>query len=375
MCSVQIKPVVCAVGEDYYIMIPTKCEALVKVRVGDTEYFNHSNGIRRSDTRMQRVFVPGYRLNEAGEYTVVFEKVIKRLDYSCLKEPAVSETFTFRPLTKTDGINIYHLSDCHGTYKPSVKAAQWFGDDLDLLVLNGDIASHSTSINDIMLSYKIAYDVTKGSIPVIISRGNHDLRGKYAEQLENLLPSDCGRSYYNVRLGSLWCSLVDCGEDKEDRHREYGGTAAYHSFRLDETEFLKKTVAHAACEYDAPGVEHKIIISHVPITKRNTEECRGERPFDIENDIYNEWCDILKTSVRPDFLLAGHFHQHSVWRAGGPADDRGVPFDVVIGGKPFGDGKGMIGAAITLNKDDIKVVFTDNNKKVYGEETVRRPEY
>lgn len=375
MRKVSIKPVVCAVGEDYCIMIPTNHEALVKVKVGDTEYFNHSNGIRRSDTRMQRIAVPGYKLNEAKAYTVTYESVIKRMDYSCLKDEPVVQEFSFKPVTKTDGINIYHLADCHGTYKPAVKAAQWFGDDLDILVLNGDIASHSTSINDIMLSYKIAYDVTKGEIPVIISRGNHDLRGKYAEQLESLLPSDNYKSYYNVRLGSLWCSLVDCGEDKEDSHREYGGTAAYHSFRLDETEFLKKTVTHASVEYKAPGVKHKIIISHVPFTKKNTEECKGERPFDIENEIYDEWCDIIKTSIQPDFLLAGHFHLYDVFKGGGPMDDRGVPFDIVIGGKPLDGGKGMIGAAITLNENDVSVTFTDHTGRVYGEKTVIPPKY
>lgn len=374
MRAYKLKPVVCAVGNSYQIMVPVGFEALVKVSVNGKEYFNHSNGIRRSDTRIHKIVVPASELNAAGKYTVICEKVIKRGDYSCSKEAPVSCEFSFRPIKKTTGINIYHLSDCHGIHKPAVAAASFFGKDLDLLILNGDIASHSCRIADVMLSYKIAYDVTKGSIPVIISRGNHDLRGKVAEKLESLLPSDRGLSYYNARVGNVWMSLVDTGEDKEDDHREYGGTAAYHAFRQDESEFLKATVAASKSEYAAKGVKYKFIISHVPFTKRNFEESKGECPFDIENDIYNEWADVIKTKIQPDFMLCGHYHRTEIFHPGDKNDDRNIPFDVIIGGYPVKP-NGMVGAAITLGEGSASVKFTNEKKEILGEETVVFPVY
>ncbi|MBO5269618.1 MAG: serine/threonine protein phosphatase, partial [Clostridia bacterium] len=79
--------------------------------------------------------------------------------------------------------------------------------------------------------HRIAAGVTKGRIPVVFARGNHDTRGKYAERLANHTPTDNGRSYYSVRLGKLWMLVLDCGEDKNDDHAEYGHTMCCHAFR------------------------------------------------------------------------------------------------------------------------------------------------
>lgn len=365
-------PVVCAVGADYHIMVPVKKKVLMSIVVGDKIYANHSNGIRRTDVPVQRFIVPQEVLNSAKKYTVVYEEMIKRMAYSCIKGETGELEYSFKPLEKSNNINIYHISDSHGLLKPSVDTASFFGKELDLLILNGDIASSSSKISDILLTYDIAYNVTKGEIPCVISRGNHDLRGKMAEKLDMLMPVQQGNSYYSVKLNNLWLLLLDSGEDKSDSHIEYSSTIACHQFREEETEFIKKIVDNAKQEYLSENVKYKIVVSHIPFYHNNTYECDGECPFNIETELYSHWCDILREKIKPHFYLAGHLHKVEVCEASGKYDDKGIDCPVIIGGKPIKDTakKAMVGAAITLSENCAQIRFTDSNKTVLSEEEI-----
>ncbi len=369
---IKYGPIVCAVGECYSIRIPVKKKVLMSVIVNGKEYFNHSNGIRRSDCIIQHFDIPVAELDFAKEYTVKYEEMILRLPYSCIKKEEQSETFKFKPISKTENINIYHIADTHGRETVAINAGKYFGRDLDLLILNGDISSSCDTVSEIMLSYKIAYGITKGEIPCIITRGNHDLRGKLSEKLEEMLPSDNGKSYYSARVGNMWFLILDCGEDKDDSHHEYSGTAAFHQMRIDETEFIKDIIKNAENEYSAENIKYKFIVSHVPFTWKNTDECRGECPFDIENEIYDEWTRLIREYIKPDFMICGHLHETEVWHAGDEHDHRNAPWDILIGSKIQKNTNGFIGAAVMVKTDEINVVFNDENKNVTGKETVNR---
>lgn len=365
-------PVVCAVGDNYHIMVPTKKKVLMSIVVGDKIYYNHSNGIRRSDVPVQRFIVPQKILDSVKKYTVIYEEMIMRMAYSCVKGETGEIEYSFKPLEKNNNINIYHISDCHGLLKPSVDAASFFGNDLDLLILNGDIASSSSKLSDIFLTYDIAYRVTKGEIPCIISRGNHDLRGKMAEKLDIMLPCHNGNSYYSVKLNNLWLLLLDCGEDKPDSHEEYSSTVACHQFREEETEFLEKIVDNAQREYSGKNIKYKIVVSHIPFSHNNTHECCGERPFNIETQLYTHWCDILREKVKPNFCLSGHLHKYELCPIGGKYDNKGLNIPIIIGGKPFDDkkNKSTAGAAITLSDNCADIRFTDSKKNVLLSEKI-----
>lgn len=354
-------PVVCAVGTDYQIMVPVKKKVLMSVTVGGKEYFNHCGGAKLSDTPVQRFTVPMAELNKAKSYTITYETVFERLAYSCVKSPKKSITYSFKPITKKTGINIYLASDCHGKGKEAVCAASFFGDDLDLLILNGDVSSSSETIPQIMLPYDIAYKVTKGEKPCIITRGNHDLRGKYAEQLTALMPNRNGTAYYTVNLGPMNFLVLDCGEDKPDDHEEYSGTAAFHQMRLCETEFIED-----CCKKFKPGkFNYRFVVVHAPF------QCAYWPPFNIENDIYTRWCEVISEKYKPNLLLGGHVHKTAVWHRGGEGYDRDLACDTVVGGRPINEPESnFIGTAITLNPGKAEIRFTDKRKNIIGSETV-----
>ena len=75
--------------------------------------------------------------------------------------------------------------------------------------------------------------------------------------------------------------MLDCGEDKNDGHPEYGGTVCFHNFRLAETKFLEK-VAESG-EHNADGIEYKLIICHNPFTYRHENEIFAIEPTVLQD--------------------------------------------------------------------------------------------
>lgn len=356
-------PTVCVVENYYIIAVPVKKKVLMHIEIGGKKFFNHSNGVIITDTCVQMFKVPSGWLNKYKEYMLVFKQIYSRLAYCVTSGPVHTLTYRFKPVEKTENINICHISDCHGQRYAPAESGKFFGRELDLLILNGDISGSSERMSQILLSYKIASDITNGEIPVIISRGNHDLRGNKAEYLEKLFPTSNGKSYFTASAGTMRFLVTDCGEDKRDDHPEYGGTAAYHGFRKEETDFLREAVVDNDC-----SVKYRFVISHIPFSIRNTENCKNEgNPFDIENDIYDEWCGLINEFFKPNFFFGGHFHQAEIIKKISDKNSRKICCDILLGGKPLGKNN-FISANVTVASDGCTVRFVDKSRKVIKEE-------
>ena len=352
-------PTVCAVGNEYQIIVPVRFNMLFSVRVGNKEYFNHSNGIRISSSKIQRVKVPMAELDREKKYTVVCRKMIQRKPYR--SKTAAKETcidYDFKSIEKTENINIYQIADAHGYIDETTKAAENFKKDIDLLILNGDIANASDTFDHVITCYKIASNITEGTVPCIISRGNHDLRGRYAEVLVDHMPNRHGNSYYTFRVGCIWGILVDCGEDKVDSHEEYGRTICCHQYRQDVSDYIREIIKSE--EYLDDSIKYRLVLSHVPFPYKQ------KAPFDIEPEIYTEWCNLLKDNIKPDLLLSGHLHIYAVSDFGSEFDTYGQPCPVIIGSELLKQNGKMIeytGVGVTLNKDFAEVDFTSDKGK------------
>ena len=362
-------PGVYAVGDEYQIIMPFSAEAIVKVEVGAQVFYDDMCGILRSSDLIHRVQIPMDALDAAGEYTVVYRKIIDRKAYFPEMEEEARVTFDFRPLPTDREIKIYHLSDTHNMVEEPVAASAYFGDETDLLILNGDIPNHAGKHEHLETVFKLASAVAKGNIPILCTRGNHDTRGRCAEDFLRYIPHKNGKTYYTVRLGKVWALILDCGEDKNDDHEEYGGTICFHPFRLAETEFIRDVVKNADQEYNAEGVEHRLVICHIPFTFSKLQD-----PFDIEKELYAEWSRMLRDEIKPELMICGHRHLVEVWDVGSKNDIYGQACPVIVGSRPIrhketGE-KEFIGCAITLAKDRAKVVFNHHSGEIKGEHEI-----
>ncbi len=360
-------PSVFAVGDEYQIFIPFIKPAVVWAEIGSNTYYDDSNGILCSNCHVHRIHVPMSVLDEAKEYTVYYRVMTDRKPYFPESEDVRSLTVSFRPVHK-DCVKIYLLSDAHNLEKEPIAAGRYFGDEIDLLILNGDIPNHSGDVQNFNSIYRIAAGITNGECPCVFARGNHDTRGIHAEEFGKYTPTWNGKTYYTFKVGSLWGMVLDCGEDKPDDHPEYGNTICFHHFRLQETEFIKQVIANNANEYNADNIKNKIVICHIPFTYIH------KPPFDIEQELYAQWACLLKEHIKPQLMLFGHNHCCRICPVGDEFDHLGQPCAAIIAGKPQKsqdcDEHLYSGAALTLYDDHADVVFNRSDAVILDTDTV-----
>lgn len=347
----RVAPAVFAVGNDYQILIPVKRSCLMWVKVGDETYYDACNGVLCTLCRVHRVQIPMQALDAAKSYTVCWKRVLKRKPYFTETAETQEKTFSFHPVPDV-GARAYHIADAHNLLKEPIRAAKAFG-NIDFLILNGDLLDYTSCPRKYDNIYKLCDALTGGEIPVVFARGNHDMRGKFAEKFTDFAPNDAGRTYYTFRLGSIWGVVLDCGEDKADDCAEYGNTIACHPFRVEETAFLRQVVAKG--EFDVPEIHTRLIISHIPFTQTDVP------PFDIEQQTYGEWTDLLRR-IEPHLMICGHTHVAQLRMPGCDADHLGQPCPVVIA-SGFDDKSYWTGCGFTFAKEKTQLVFTDSNGK------------
>lgn len=347
---IKTSPAVFAVGDRYQIMVEVQSPSLMSVRVGQQTYYDETNGIMNSLSPIHRVQVPMEVLDEAKTYTLCIRPLVERKPYFSTTEDMVEFSYEFHPVP-AENIRAYHISDAHNRIDEPVKAAQTFG-RIDLLILNGDVINHSGSPEKFSNIYEICAALTGGCVPVVFSRGNHDMRGNFAEKFADYTPNRQGNTYYTFKVGSIWGMLLDCGEDKPDDHPEYGFTVACHGFRERQTAYIRSVIENAEKEYAHPDVKTKLVIAHAPFTRRY------DPPFDIETDIYRQWTALLGEYIRPDLILSGHTHRHGIDHVGGEHDHLGQPCTVVIASEPREDR--FIGCGFVFEDAQIRAEFTDS---------------
>ena len=362
-------PAVFAVKTDYQIMVPVRSDLLFWVTVNGKNYYDHSNGILRSQVRMHRVNVPMDELDSAGEYAVHYRKIIDRKPYFPEAEPPESAVYPFYPVKSTGKIRMYHVADTHGCFDFPAKASTFFGENIDLFILNGDIPDHSGNVENFDLIFRLCEAATGGSHPCVFSRGNHDTRGFYAENIAEYTPTEQGKSYYSFRLGRIWGLVMDCGEDKADDCAEYGHTVCCHAFREGETEYLKRLIRCAKDEYLADGVEYRLVIVHNPFSHTIVP------PFDIEQPLFCEWLRLLGEHVKPQAMLSGHLHTTEISPIGGKLDNKGQVCPVIVGSRGVTDpdtrkNSDFVGCAFTLDGTSMTVSFTTAEHKVLQTQTL-----
>lgn len=363
-------PTVYAVADKYIIIVPVNEPCLMWVGIGENEYYDDSNGILRSGRLTHKMTVPMAELDAVRSYTVRWRKMIERKPYRSEVGEIEEYTSAFSPIDPDkERINIYNIADAHNRVDGPINAGKYFermGEELDLLLLNGDIPNHSGDVAYFEAIHRIAAGVTGGEIPVVFARGNHDTRGVCAELIEDYTPTDNGVSYYTFRLGPVWGIVMDCAEDKPDDHVEYAHTICCEDFRRRETRWLEALCNAEKPEYSDGGIKYKIVVVHNPFTERRNP------PFDIEEDTFAHWASLLRENVKPHLMICGHVHKCYVTYPGGERDAFGQPCPIVAASKLSKDDLSFfVGGAITLDGNMAYVRFTDNDGNIVGEETVK----
>lgn len=287
-------PVVYAVEDTYQIVFSTNHSATAWVEIGGERYYDLFAGSMKSEDTVHKIVVPQEKLDEAKSYSIHAEKMIYRGPFGGFKGKEISKSYNFRPVNSSDGLVYYTITDAHHARKGAVESALSV-ENLDFLVILGDSVGMTEYEKDVQFSNLLAFDVTKGEIPVVYARGNHEIKGDYAEYLHKYVGSKNGSFYYWFTLSDVFGITLDLGEDHDEGWWEYYGTDKFELYRDEQTEFLEKLVEEKPYE----GYNYTLVACHIPIQFINSRKDHV--------DVKTAWTELLN-QISPDLAVYGHQH-------------------------------------------------------------------
>ena len=288
------EPVVYAVEDEYQIVFSTNHSATAWVEVSGERYYDLYAGSMKSEDTVHKITVPQEALDAAKGYSIHAEKMIYRGPFGGFKGAEIQKSYSFRPVDSSDGLSYYTITDAHHATSGVVNAAQAV-EGLDFLVILGDSVGMVEYEDNVQLSNLIAHKVTGGEIPVVYARGNHEIKGKYAEELYKYVGAKGESFYYWFTLSDVFGIVLDLGEDHDDGWWEYYDTDRFTLYHEEQTEFLRQLVAERP--YD--GYSYTLVACHIPIQFVNSRKDHEQ--------VKADWTELLN-QIAPDLAVYGHQH-------------------------------------------------------------------
>ena len=346
-----------AVDDEYQIAFSTSHKSTGFVEVNGKTYYDQTNG-ENNISKLHKISVPASELHFARKYSVRTQGVSLNTAYLPTKGAVITKEYNFRPADESDGIQIYNLSDTHEVIAGPAKAASYFGDKLDMLILNGDIINDVSSEYQISLIYKLAHRITGGSVPVIYTRGNHECNGKLAADFGKYVGCADRGFYYRLNIGETLSMLVlDTANDMADNNALISPIANFEAIRSTESEWIKAQGDWDNCDYN-------FVIAHMayPLSGYQAERCA-----------WHGWAKELVelTNYKADFAVCGHSHKTDL--ALSKTDDNAVASYPVVRGSlrsnKYSDKEGVsplefTGTAIEIKENKLTFKFTNAKQQI-----------
>lgn len=166
---------------------------------------------------------------------------------------------------------------------------------LDFVLLNGDMSNRIRSQKHIMDAYlDTCVSMFATDVPLFFNRGNHELRGEFADYLNRYFPTNNGKYYRLQHVAGVDFLFIDSGEDKPDADLEYCGIVECDQYREEQERWLRSLQ-----EEKKIGKYPIVVFSHMPPTLKN-----WHGPLHMQETLTPE-LNKMKVSV----MLSGHLHR------------------------------------------------------------------
>ncbi len=291
---ITVKPVVYAVEDNYQIVYTSNSSALAWVEVDNELYYDTYAGSTKKYTKIHKIELPMTVLDSAKKYTIHAQRTIYAGPFGAFLGKDLTLTLNFKPVDSSDGIQYLSFSDIHMNDKNTIKTASK-AEEFDFLVLAGDAISVVETFDDANFMNKVAYEITRGEKPVVYARGNHDVKGRYAEELHKFTGSKGESFYYNFYFDNVYGICLDLGEDHDDDWWEFYNTAHYDDYRAKQIEFLEDEISKR--EFD--NYKYHLVVCHIPITFVNNRK---------NHEYIKKELTTLLNQMDIDMLICGHQH-------------------------------------------------------------------
>ena len=165
---------------------------------------------------------------------------------------------------------------------------------LDFVLLNGDMSNRLRNQQHMMEAYlDTCVRMFATHTPLFFNRGNHELRGQFADYLYRYYPTNNGKYYRVQHVAGIDFLFIDTGEDKPDEDIEYSGIVNYDQYREEEARWLR-----GLRESKQVGKHPLIVFSHIPPTLQ-----KWHGPYHLQKTLMPE-LNKMNVSV----MLSAHLH-------------------------------------------------------------------
>ncbi|WP_448698689.1 metallophosphoesterase [Mucilaginibacter sp. AW1-3] len=264
-----------------------------------------------------------------------------------------SEVFSFNTADPKAGkVSFLVFNDIHDRPESFSLLMKYNGDRKnDFVFLNGDMFNFQVDEDQLVDHLLKPFGTLFNTVPFFFSRGNHEVRGKFARNLPQYFNSEKPAFYFSFQYGPMYAIVLDSGEDKEDNNVSYEGMVDFDRYRIEQAAWLEKEIKKPAFK----KAKYKIVFSHIPLYNsgdwHGTMHCR------------QVWGPILN-KAKINLLISGHTHQYGI-HLPVPGEHN---YPIVIGGGPGNN----IRTIIKVDVDDtaFKLEMLDDSGKRVGEITI-----
>ena len=254
---------------------------------------------------VHKIKLTGLTKGTTYRYRIFSQEVMEEQDYQIFYGPIAStNVYTKAPLTfrtldsSQEKVRFFMVNDIHGNndlFNSLLKEVK--KGETDFVLFNGDMVSHMDSEQQLFEGF-VTSAVKKfaSEIPFYMVRGNHESRGRFAQNYLKYFPTPTGMPYYTFKQGPVFFIIMDGGEDKPDNDIEYLGTGAFDAYREEEAAWLQQVVA----SQEFKTAPFKVVIIHVPPTQSTWHGPLHTKKMFVP----------ILNKAGIDLMLCGHLHQH-----------------------------------------------------------------
>ena len=254
---------------------------------------------------VHKIKLTGLTKGTAYRYRIFSQEVMEEQDYQIFYGPIAStNVYTKAPLTfrtldsSQEKVRFFMVNDIHGNndlFNSLLKEVK--KGETDFVLFNGDMVSHMDSEQQLFEGF-VTSAVKKfaSEIPFYMVRGNHESRGRFAQNYLKYFPTPTGMPYYTFKQGPVFFIIMDGGEDKPDNDIEYLGTGAFDAYREEEAAWLQQVVA----SQEFKTAPFKVVVIHVPPTQSTWHGPLHTKKMFVP----------ILNKAGIDLMLCGHLHQH-----------------------------------------------------------------
>lgn len=268
------------------------------------------------------VRLPNLKAGQKYDYRVISTPVFEVTGYwpktGIEKQSDIYSFTTFDPRKAT--VRFASITDTHENLARLDTLVRHMKDDsLDFLVQTGDAFNDIRSETQVFEKWlaPLINGTLHQSIPIILARGNHDVRGPFAREFVKYVPVEENRYYFSRDAGPVHLLVIDSGEDKPDSTQVYAQLNRFEDYRNEELAWFKH---HASTNVRARTAPFRIVVMHQP-------SWGWDWSSPASDSSRNEWTKAAN-AARVDLVIAGHDHDFSFT----PAGTKGTRYPVLVVG-------------------------------------------